>query len=48
MVLVTGAGGLTGSAVVREFSRQGVLVRALVRDRPRADALPGLPNVQLV
>jgi uncharacterized protein YbjT (DUF2867 family) len=48
MVFVTGAGGLSGSAVVREFSRQGVPVRALVRDRSRAAALSGLPNVQLV
>jgi uncharacterized protein YbjT (DUF2867 family) len=48
MVLVTGAGGLSGSAVVREFSRQGVAVRALVRDRSKAAALSGLPNVQLV
>ena len=48
MVLVNGAGGLSGSAVVREFSRQGVAVRALVRDRSKAAALSGLPNVQLV
>ncbi|WP_051708039.1 MULTISPECIES: SDR family oxidoreductase [unclassified Streptomyces] len=38
MILITGATGLTGSAVVRAFARRGVGVRALVRDpfRPRA------------
>lgn len=48
MILVTGAAGLNGSAVVREFSRNGVPVRALVRDRLKAKALTGLPHVELV
>jgi uncharacterized protein YbjT (DUF2867 family) len=48
MILVTGAAGLNGSAVVREFSRNGVQVRALVRDRSKAGALAGLPHVELV
>jgi uncharacterized protein YbjT (DUF2867 family) len=48
MILVTGAAGLNGSAVVREFSRNGVSVRALVRDRSKAGALAELPYVELV
>ena len=48
MILVTGAAGLSGFAIVREFSRNGVAVRALVRDRPRAVALAELPHVELV
>jgi len=48
MILVTGAAGLNGSAVVREFSRNGVAVRALVRDRSKAAALAELPYVELV
>src|SRR5215468_1247784 len=48
MILITGAAGLNGSAVVREFSRNGVAVRALVRDRSRAAAIAGLPHVDLV
>src|SRR5262245_7259553 len=47
-ILVTGAAGLNGSAVVREFSRNGVAVRALVRVRSRAVALAELPYVELV
>jgi len=48
MILVTGAAGLNGFAIVREFSRNGVAVRALVRDRPGAVALAELPHVELV
>ena len=48
MILVTGAAGLNGSAVVREFSRNGVAVRALVRDRSKAVAIAELPYVELV
>src|SRR5262245_47493631 len=48
MILVTGATGLNGSAVVREFSRNGVAVRALVRDRSKAGQLGELPHVELV
>jgi nucleoside-diphosphate-sugar epimerase len=36
IILVTGAAGLNGSAVVHEFSRNSVSVRALVRDRSNA------------
>ncbi|QQO21420.1 SDR family oxidoreductase [Bradyrhizobium diazoefficiens] len=48
MILVTGAAGLNGSAVIREFSRNGVPVRALVRGRSKAGALAELPYVELV
>src|SRR5499433_4547698 len=48
MILVTGAAGLNGSAIVREFSRNGVAVRALVRDRSKAGQLGELPDVELV
>jgi uncharacterized protein YbjT (DUF2867 family) len=48
MILVTGAAGLSGTAIVREFSRNGVAVRALVRDRSRAVAIAELRYVELV
>ena len=48
MILVTGAAGLSGSAVIREFSRNGVAVRALVRNRSKAVAVAELPGVELV
>jgi uncharacterized protein YbjT (DUF2867 family) len=48
MILVTGAAGLNGSAVVREFSRNGVPVRALVRDRAKAEAIARFPHVEIV
>jgi uncharacterized protein YbjT (DUF2867 family) len=48
MILVTGAAGLNGTAVVHEFSRNGAAVRALVRDRSKAVALAELPNVEVV
>jgi uncharacterized protein YbjT (DUF2867 family) len=48
MILVTGAAGLSGSAVVREFARQGARVRALVRSRDKAAALTHLPTVEVV
>lgn len=48
MILVTGAAGLSGSAVVRELSRNGVPVRALVRDAAKAAALARLPHVEVV
>jgi uncharacterized protein YbjT (DUF2867 family) len=35
MILVTGATGASGSAVIREFARRELPVRALVRDRAR-------------
>jgi uncharacterized protein YbjT (DUF2867 family) len=48
MVLVTGANGLAGSAVIREFARRHTPVRALVRNRAKARALETLPTVELV
>src|SRR3954453_8058386 len=48
MILVTGANGRPGSAVIREFARQNHPVRALVRDPAKADALRALPGVEVV
>jgi len=48
MILVTGAAGLSGSAVVRELAGNGVPVRALVHYRAKAGALEGLRHVQIV
>jgi uncharacterized protein YbjT (DUF2867 family) len=48
MILVTGAAGLSGGAVIREFARQNAPVRALVRSRARATALEGLRSVEIV
>jgi len=48
MILVTGATGLSGSAVIREFARQGYPVRALVRSRAKAQALELFPTVEIV
>jgi uncharacterized protein YbjT (DUF2867 family) len=47
MILITGANGLAGSAVIREFARQQSPVRALVRSCAKAQALAGLSNVNL-
>ncbi|MFL5663521.1 MAG: SDR family oxidoreductase [Ktedonobacteraceae bacterium] len=48
MILVTGASGLSGSAVICEFARQGYPVKALVRNRAKAQALETLPTVEIV
>jgi uncharacterized protein YbjT (DUF2867 family) len=50
MVLVTGATGLNGSAVIRELARKREPVRALIRSpaKARALALDALPTVDLV
>ena len=47
MILVTGATGLVGGAVVRQLAAQGVPVRALVRSPEKAAAL-SRPTVQTV
>jgi uncharacterized protein YbjT (DUF2867 family) len=47
MILVTGVNGLIGSAVIREFARQEYPVRALVRNRAKAQALETLPGVEV-
>jgi uncharacterized protein YbjT (DUF2867 family) len=48
VILVTGAAGTSGSAVVREFTRNNVSVRALVRNAEKARALATLPTVDVV
>lgn len=48
MILVTGAAGMNGTAVIREFARHGTPVRALVRNRAKATALANLPVVEIV
>ncbi|NUS43395.1 MAG: SDR family oxidoreductase [Mycobacteriaceae bacterium] len=48
MILVTGANGRPGSAVVREFAQHGHPVRALVRDPAKATALEELAGVETV
>ena len=47
-ILVTGASGLAGSAVIREFVRSGHRVRALVRNRANARTLEPFPTVEVV
>ena len=48
MILVTGATGLNGSALIRILSARGVPVRGMTRDATRAAALAALPNVEIV
>jgi uncharacterized protein YbjT (DUF2867 family) len=47
-VMVTGAAGLSGSAVIREFARHNTPVRALVRSRAKAAAFEAFPTVEIV
>jgi uncharacterized protein YbjT (DUF2867 family) len=47
MILITGANGRPGSAVVREFARHGEPVRALVREPAKAKGLRELPGVDV-
>jgi uncharacterized protein YbjT (DUF2867 family) len=48
VLLVTGATGLNGGAVVRRLSVRGLPVRALVRNPSKAADLAELPGVELV
>ena len=48
MILVTGATGLNGGALIRILSARGVPVRGMTRDATRAAALAALPNVEIV
>jgi uncharacterized protein YbjT (DUF2867 family) len=50
MILVTGASGLNGSAVIREFARHKQPVRGLVRNARKSQALKldCLPEVEIV
>jgi uncharacterized protein YbjT (DUF2867 family) len=47
MILVTGAGGSNGSALIKQLSAPGASVRAMVRKRRdlKNDALPGVEFV---
>jgi uncharacterized protein YbjT (DUF2867 family) len=48
MILVTGATGRSGSAVIREFARRSEKVRGLVRNRTKAREFETLPTVEIV
>jgi uncharacterized protein YbjT (DUF2867 family) len=48
MILVTGATGLNGSALLRLLSAKGIAARALVRSRAKAEAIAALPDVEIV
>jgi len=48
MIIVTGATGMNGSELVRSLSRRGVPVRALVRNRRKAEEISALPGVTIV
>src|SRR2546427_6583855 len=48
MILVTGATGSNGSALVRRLSARGVPVRALVRSAAKAAGISSLPKVEIV
>jgi len=48
MILVTGATGLNGSALVRRLSAKGMPVRALVRSAAKAAGFSSLPKVEIV
>jgi uncharacterized protein YbjT (DUF2867 family) len=47
MILVTGATGLNGTALVRKLSAKGVPLRALVRNAAKAAEIAALPNVEI-
>jgi uncharacterized protein YbjT (DUF2867 family) len=47
-ILITGATGLAGSMVIREFARKKYPIRALVRSRAKARAFEVFPTVELV
>lgn len=47
MILVTGATGLNGTALVRKLSAKGVPLRALVRSAAKAAEIVALPNVEI-
>jgi uncharacterized protein YbjT (DUF2867 family) len=48
MLLVTGTTGTGGSAVIREFARRGIPVRALVRSDAKARTFDRMPTVETV
>ena len=48
MILVTGATGQHGTALLRLLSARGIAARALVRNPAKADAIAALPHVEIV
>ena len=48
MILVTGATGQHGRALLRLLSQRGIAARALARDPARAAAIAALPRVEIV
>jgi uncharacterized protein YbjT (DUF2867 family) len=48
MILVTGATGLNGKALLHLLSERGIAARALVRNPAKAEAIAALPNVEIV
>jgi uncharacterized protein YbjT (DUF2867 family) len=48
MILVTGANGLNGRALLHLLSAKAVPVRALLRNTARIDGLSSLPKVEIV
>ncbi|WP_068032533.1 SDR family oxidoreductase [Rhodoplanes sp. Z2-YC6860] len=48
MLLVTGATGLNGRMVIREFARHNEPVRALVRFRAKAQFIETLPGIEVI
>lgn len=48
MILVTGTTGLSGSAIIREFARQNIPVRALFRAPAKARRFAGMASVEPV
>jgi uncharacterized protein YbjT (DUF2867 family) len=48
VIPITGATGSSGLAVIREFARSKVAVRALVRNSRKARELSELPTVDVV
>jgi uncharacterized protein YbjT (DUF2867 family) len=47
MILITGSTGQNGGEIARRLSARGIPVRALVRDRTKAEALAKLPHVEI-
>jgi uncharacterized protein YbjT (DUF2867 family) len=48
MILVTGATGQHGRALLRRLSAKGIAARALVRSPAKAEAIAALPHVEIV
>lgn len=48
MILIIGATGWTGSEAVRHLIQRGARVRAITRDRAKADSMPALAGAEIV